>query len=266
MNSQAAFDIIASQYDAHFTESLIGKEQRRISRYWLEQLLSGRKNLQILEMNCGTGEDAFWLASLGHKVIATDASPSMIREARKKFGSEKNIIFYACEIEELGISFPGKKFDLIFSNFAGLNCISPEKMIFLAKDLCQLLDKAGYLAVVVFGKHTWWETFYYLLKGSPTKAFRRWNNQINLVRLKENIYQPVYYYSTTKLAKLFSPLQLEEKKPVGLFVPPAYLDGAMKKRPRFFDWLVRFENKTKKFPFGSSLADHTYLLFKKQTP
>lgn len=263
MNDQAAFDIIAAEYDAHFTETLVGKEQRAVSRYWLERFLMTKENLQILEINCGTGEDASWLASLGHKVIATDASPSMIRQAKKKFGSEKNIIFYACDFEELAISFPGKKFDLIFSNFAGLNCISPEKMIFLGKDLRQLLKENGHVAIVVFGKYTWWETFYYLLKGSPKKAFRRWNNKMNLVRLKGNVYQPVHYYSVKKLAQLFSPLRLEERKPVGLFVPPAYLEAAMKKRPKFFEWLARREEGAKKIPFASSLADHTYLLFKK---
>jgi ubiquinone/menaquinone biosynthesis C-methylase UbiE len=265
MNDQAAFNILASEYDAKFTESLVGKEQRNISRYWLEKLLTGKKNLQIIEINCGTGEDALWLASLGHRVIATDASAAMINEAQKKltFDSQKNIRFITCEFEELATLFATQKFDLIFSNFAGLNCVPPDKMIFLGRDLHKLLDKDGHLAVVVFGKHTWWETFYYLLKGNPGNAFRRWTNKKRTVRLGEDVHQPVHYYSARKLAKLLS-FQLEEKKPVGLFVPPSYLEEGMKKRPKLFNWLLRIDRRAKKLPFASSLADHMYLLFKKE--
>ncbi len=266
MTSEAAFDVVSSEYDAQFTETIIGREQRRISRYWLEKFLSGKKKIEILEINCGTGEDALWLASFGHQIIATDESPAMIHEAKKKLpvSIEKNVDFFTCSFENLAATLPLEKFDLIFSNFAGLNCVSPEKMVALNKELYSLLKKNGHFVIVVFGKHALWETFYYLLKGSPGKAFRRWSNKKKMVRLKENVYQPVYYYSIKKLEQIFSSFHLKEKRPVGLFIPPSYLEGVMNKRPKFFESLVTLEKKTKRFAIGGSFADHTYLLFKKE--
>ena len=79
------FDELANSYDADFTSSVIGRMQRK--RVWtvLTPLLNeASRSLNILEINCGTGEDALQLAGLGHRVIATDASEAMISLAREK--------------------------------------------------------------------------------------------------------------------------------------------------------------------------------------
>src|SRR4030095_6787666 len=145
----------------------------------------------------GTGEDALWLASLGHTVVATDQSAEMIFEAEKKLSvsGRKNARFISCDFENLTAQFSPQQFDLIFSNFSGLNCVSLNTMISLSKQLFSLLKTNGHFAAVVFGKYTWWETFFFLLKGQPDNAFRRWKNKDVKVRLAENIYQSVHYYS-----------------------------------------------------------------------
>ena len=266
MGELSAFDAIAAEYDKNFSESLIGKEQRQLSRHWLERFLQGKKQLHILEINCGTGDDALWLASLGHSVIATDQSTAMIHEAEKKLSgsTQNNIEFICCGFENLGNEFEGRQFDLIFSNFSGLNCVSPGIMVGLSKQLFCLLKDNGHFAAVVFGKYTWWESFFFLLKARPGKAFRRWSNNGVRVRLSENIYQTVYYYSVRQLTKMLSPLKLLEKKPIGLFIPPSYLEQAMKKRPNLFHSLTKMEKKLNGPGASSSFADHVYLLFKKE--
>jgi len=268
MSEMPAFDAIAAEYDKNFSESLIGREQRRLSRHWLEAFLKDKKKLQVLEINCGTGDDALWLASLGHSVVATDQSRAMIHEAEKKLyrSGQKNIRCICCDFENLANQFEAQQFDLIFSNFSGLNCVSPDMMTSLSKRFLGLLKDNGHLAVVVFGKYTWWESFFFLLKGRPGRAFRRWGNKGVRVRLAENIYQPVFYYSVPWLTKILSPLKLVEKKPIGLFIPPSYLEQAMKKRPNLFHSLTRLEKKLNGPTVSSSFADHVYLLFKKEQP
>src|SRR4030095_16876991 len=97
----SAFDAIAIEYDKNFNESLIGREQRHVTRHWLQKFLQKKKKLDILEINCGTGEDALWLASLGHTVVATDQSAEMIFEAEKKLSvsGRKNVRFISCDFE-----------------------------------------------------------------------------------------------------------------------------------------------------------------------
>jgi ubiquinone/menaquinone biosynthesis C-methylase UbiE len=261
------FDSIAAGYDRAFTYSLTGKAQRDRTRFFLEKFLEGRKSLRILEINCGTGEDACWLASLGHQVVATDASPAMIAEAKKKMDpvAHASLIFSVCPFDKLAQTFEGREFDLIFSNFAGLNCVSSVDMPLVSRNISILLAQFGHLAINVFGKRSWWETLYFLAKFKAGAAFRRWSPFPRLAVLKEGeANQEITYYPLSFWKKTFRPLQMIEKKPVGLFIPPSYLEAAMQKRPRFFRTLDRLEQKTNRLSAASSLADHVYLLFKKE--
>jgi ubiquinone/menaquinone biosynthesis C-methylase UbiE len=263
-NSITAFDAVAADYDITFSQSLTGKIQRRQARKWLSAFLQDKKNLRILEINCGTGDDANWLASMGHHVIATDGAAEMIQQARKKASSTNPVHFFHCTFLELCTSLRHEKFDLIFSNFSGLNCVNADELRLLNDQFQHLLRPGGHLAVVIFGKYSWWESIYYLAKLNPGKAFRRWRKKPSISRLKEEVEQPVYCYSISRFRRLLSRFQLVEKRPVGLFIPPSYIEGPIQKNPRIFHWLEKLEKKAGGIAVLSQLADHSYLLLKKK--
>src|ERR1700750_2270801 len=99
MPATSVFDNMASTYDADFTMSGIGKLQRERVWFFLSALLQKKgAALKILEINCGTGEDALRLAALGHQVIATDASAVMIETAKAKLPGtlEAKLQFVQC--------------------------------------------------------------------------------------------------------------------------------------------------------------------------
>jgi ubiquinone/menaquinone biosynthesis C-methylase UbiE len=267
MNRAATFDALAEAYDSSFVESLTGQAQRRMTHKWLQPVWAGRTGLHILEINCGTGTDAMWLAEQGHIVTATDASAAMINQAQQKAmvtSQLHQLRFQKCAFDELHTVFDGQQFDCIFSNFAGLNCVLPEDMRSLAKHLYSLLRPGGYLAVVLFGKYCAWEICYYLLKAQPKQAFRRWTNKQVMVPLTPAIQQPVYYYSTKHLVRLLAPLQLVYKKPVGLFIPPSWAEGLMQQHPRLYRSLRQLEHSLGGASLFSELADHSFILLKKE--
>lgn len=269
MNEQAAFDVLAADYDTSFSQSLTGQAQRQVSRQLLQSFMAGRGQLRILEINCGTGEDAWWLASLGHMVIATDQSDYMIQEARQKTLPgipEANPLFITCSFDQLVATLQHERFDLVFSNFAGLNCISPAQLTSLSRELQQLLTKDGHIAAVIFGKYCWLETCYYLLKADSHSAFRRWTRKPVMARLTDKVSQPVYYYSTRGFMKSMQQFSLLEKRPVGLFIPPSYMEHCMRRNRRVFGFLVKLERLLRPISLCSALADHTYLLLKKRIP
>jgi ubiquinone/menaquinone biosynthesis C-methylase UbiE len=267
MSKASTFDALARTYDAAFTESLIGRAQRRISYQWLRPALAQKKGMQVLEINCGTGTDAYWMAQKDHYVTATDASPAMIDKAKRKAITTHVVnqpVFQTCAFDELHTTFQGRQFDAIVSNFAGLNCVAPAAMDKLAKQFYQLLRPGGHLAVVLFGKYCLWETMYYLLKAQPRQAFRRWSNEEVIVPLSPTVQQPVYYYSVKNFAHLMRPLQLIEKRPVGLFIPPSWMETWIQQHQRFFQLLLKGEEKAGGASFTTSFADHVFLLFKKE--
>jgi SAM-dependent methyltransferase len=51
----------------------------------------GRIGGRVLDVGCGTGENALYLARLGHRVVGVDAAPSAIRKARHK-SEERGIV------------------------------------------------------------------------------------------------------------------------------------------------------------------------------
>jgi ubiquinone/menaquinone biosynthesis C-methylase UbiE len=269
MIEHAPFDVLAADYDTSFSQSLTGRAQRNVSRVWLQHFLLYRGPLRILEINCGTGDDALWLASLGHYVVATDQSARMIQEAEQKSAQINHPIkptFIRAGFDQLSTTLGTERFDLVFSNFAGLNCVAPHELTAFTNTLQELLTDKGHLAAVIFGKYCWWETCYYLFKADARNAFRRWKHKAVVAQLTNEVSQPVFYYSVSAFVKRLYPLRLREKRPVGLFIPPSYMEHSMRKHTRLFSLLVRLEKMIRHSSVGSSLADHTYILLQKHVP
>ncbi len=95
---RADFDQAAATYDNYFTFSEIGKKQRALVYEKLQKQLKDTN--KILEINCGTGEDAIWLANQNFLVTATDISKNMIEIAQSK-SNVKNLTFKILDINTL---------------------------------------------------------------------------------------------------------------------------------------------------------------------
>ena len=153
------FDTIASEYDAQFSSSKIGiKQRQRVWKYLLRHTFSEQR---VLELNCGTGIDAQFLGKRCLSVHATDLSTEMIATAKSR-NSQDNVSFQKLGIQYL--SEVNNEYDLIFSNFGGLNCISPEEWSIAAKEIHRLLSKNGSFIAVIMSRKCLWERFYFRLK------------------------------------------------------------------------------------------------------
>lgn len=266
MLAASPFDTLAETYDADFTTSGIGRLQRkRVWKYLLPLLNESERPLNILEINCGTGEDAIQLASMGHSVIATDASDAMIAKANEKIGGAAipilGLQFHTCSFDQLKNSFRGQKFDLVFSNFGGLNCIDKKALGQLRDDLRSLLRPDGKFFFVVMGNCCIREMIHFGIRGKWKSAFRRFKPVVDFSVNGDSM--AVYYYSPAALKAAFSPtFKLLQKRPVGLFIPPSYLEKRFAGNEKKFQRLEKREEK-----FGASslsvFADHYCAIFKR---
>ena len=110
-----AFNQLAKRYDDLFTKSLIGRAQRNAVWDVLERTF--RPGDRILELNCGTGEDALFLASKGVSVVACDASEEMIDCARQRHSIEApnaSVMFGSVPIEQIADLRTEHTFDGVF--------------------------------------------------------------------------------------------------------------------------------------------------------
>ncbi|MBP7511647.1 MAG: methyltransferase domain-containing protein [Bacteroidia bacterium] len=261
---QAIFNSIAANYDSSFSNSFIGIMQRNRVWKWLKKDLV-RTNLKtVLEINCGTGVDAFWLNEMGYIVTATDISPEMIRCALSKKVNPKssNPDFMVCGFNDLENRFRDKKFDLLFSNFAGLNCINKEELNNLNNVFNSLLNPNGLMVLVLLGKNSWLEQLYFLLKGDFKKSQRR--KRPDLAKLDEQSFQMTYCYSVKETKEIFSHFFCMGSKPIGIAIPPSYFEPIMRRMPFLRFPINLFETLLGRFSFLSNYADHTYLVFRKK--
>jgi len=257
---EAGFDKAAMTYDETFTNIPIGKMQRDLVYRELSKYLTSVK--KILEINCGTGEDAIWLAKRNFNVTATDISPKMIEVAKSKANFD-NLNFTTADINLITKSFENEKFDLLFSNFGGLNCLSKSELENFFGNIHSILYEKGKLALVIMPKNTLWEQCYFLAKGRFSSVFRR---QIESVKANvdgENV--TTYYYNPKDIVNLSEAnFEMIAAKPIGFFVPPSYLDGFFKNKKGVLGFLNTLEQRIKSWSFLSKYADHYIIILQKR--
>ncbi len=266
--STAAFDPVAAGYDQEFSHTAIGYLQRKEVWKYVEQVLEAAENkvLNILELNCGTGEDALFLAKRGHQVLATDISSGMVGVTAKKIkkaGLEALVNTKTLRIQQLQ-QLSNQKFDLIFSNFGGLNCLSADELATMASTLPTLLNPNGRLIAVVMSSFCVWETIYFLAKADIKNAFRRRDKEGVVANLGASDIHTWYYSPSTFTAFFKTSFYRAAIKPIGIAVPPSYLNPFVIKR----GWLLRgvktWEQRLNQYQGLGAWSDH-YLIDLKLT-
>ncbi len=257
---QNDFDIAAPLYDETFTNTSIGKAQRMQVYQQLNTSSIQDKSLQILELNCGTGEDANYFNSLNHNVTATDISNEMIAVALEKF-KDKDINFHQLDINKLSDFNPKEKFDLIFSNFGGFNCLSKTEIENFFTTVRSIISKQGKIVLVIMPKHTLWEKIYFTLKGNLKKANRRNSNEAINANV-DGVAVKTWYFNPKDILKISPGFSVKKIKPIGLFVPPSYLQSSFLGKKGMVSFLNILDTL---FGFSSlaKYADHYYIELQK---
>ncbi len=253
-----AFDTLAEEYDAHFTRSCIGRAQRDV--VWRKATEVFRGELSLLELNCGTGEDALFLAGRGHRVTALDASRAMIDRASMRKENEApnaRVDFRLLPTEYLG-ALPATHFDAVFSNFSGLNCV--DDLSEVGMQLAQRTSTGAPALLCFSTRFCLWESTWYLLRGEGRKAVRRWSGHSTAVL--NGVGVDVHYPTVREIAKAFAPyFRLCSATGVGIFVPPSYLESWMQRSPRVLAMLAAVDRVVCRLPVLRALGDHVLLHF-----
>lgn len=240
----AAFDRVAAQYDELWTRSAAGRAQRDAVWRRLDGLFHPGDS--VLDIGCGTGEDAAHLMSLGIAVEAIDASAEMVRLARARGVDAARI-----PIEEL--ARVNGDFDGAISNFGALNCVAD--LPSFRRELARLIRPGGRAALCVLGRFCLWETIWFLLRGRPGKARRRWAGDAAAASLGIR----VRHFSMRELERAMSPeFRLLAWEGIGVFVPPSYVTWPGERAMRACRELDR---RFARLPGPRACGDHRLAIF-----
>ncbi len=246
-----AFDAFAAGYDSGFTDSAPARLLREA--VW-RRLPPARR---ALDLGCGTGEDALFLARQGAEVTAADASPAMLDVAWRKaltagVGAQVETRLFDLNAPA-GLEGP---YDLVLSNFGAVNCaldLAP-----LAGLLQEVVAPGGTVAIVAMGRFCAWETLWYGLRGRGA-AVRRWSGISSATIGGQRI--PIRYWTPRGIAKAFGGFTVQSVHPIGLFLPPSDLFPWLEARPALLRRLARWEQGARN---GAAFADHHLTLLRRK--
>lgn len=260
-----SFHDIAKDYDSSFTFSEIGKKQRSLVYYHISNsigLATPKSTLNVLEINGGTGEDALWWATKGHQVLFTDASESMTQIAQAK-SQLNNPQYHTLDIKNIVHIQDKGPFDVVFSNFGGLNCLNETELKIFFQDCLKLTSNKAVLSLVIMPKNCLWEKIFFSFKREWHKVNRR-EKRVNMVKLGDQEVA-TYFYNPKDIKRLSKPLfEITNIKPIGLFVPPSYLEPLFKKRKKLLSILYYLDLKLSRFSFFARFSDHYLIELKRK--
>jgi len=258
-----AFDGLAATYDATFTQSRIGRAQR--DSVWRVLQHTFQPHDRILELNCGTGEDALFLAGNNMSVYACDASAAMIDRASRRQRAEApstDVTFRHLPTEHIAALHSINGFDGVLSNFSGLNCV--RDLGATAKTLSELVRPGAALIFCFSTRFCLTEIIYFLLCGEWRKAVRRCSGSTTARVGNQQI--EIYYPTAYQLRKLFAPyFTLQGCTGIGVAVPPSYLEAWAAYRPRLFRFFCALERVLAPLPLFRVTGDHMLLHFVRVT-
>jgi ubiquinone/menaquinone biosynthesis C-methylase UbiE len=268
MSTAAVFDRMAARYDELWTTTAIGRAQRHLVWRHIDALFQPGE--RILDIGCGTGEDAAHFAARGVTVYATDASPAMVRLAQAR--GVAAVVLSAEDLATIGATFDGA-----VSNFGALNCVADLPAV--AGSLAGLVRPGGSVAICLLGRFCAWETLYYGVRFEFRKAFRRLVGHALACPLQEQsspraasphsgdgklkLAPPimVHYPTAAEVRAAFAPDFVWQRwTGIGLFVPPSYV----KLPAALVGMLAACDRLLARLPLLRGMADHRlYLLVRR---
>lgn len=241
------------------TNPIISYIRQRVRQQLLHVTASGQ---QVLELNAGTGMDGAFLARQGRTVTATELADGMYYELKAKAqqpdtaGRLSAVQLDYHQLDQL----TGGPFDLVFSNFGGLNCTPDLAQVF--QPLARLLKPGGRAVLVMMPPVCPWELSY-LLRGKGRLAFRRLSGKAPAHL--EGTYFDTWYYTPRQVCEAFP----EGFRQVGLsglgsLVPHPHMARFPEKLPRLYAALQRVEERVAHWPLIRQWADHYMITLQKQ--
>jgi ubiquinone/menaquinone biosynthesis C-methylase UbiE len=255
-----AFDQVATRYDTDSTYLALSVWFRNLIWERMERCYPAESHL--LELGCGTGEDAIWHAKRGGHVTATDASPAMLEQARQKAGIAgvpDRITLQSYDFSQPENSpFKGLKFDGVYSDYGALNCIDHATLARVAAVLSDCVKPGGIAGLCLIGRWCTWELLWHSARLRFKRAFRRVKGQA--VAHLEGRYFTVYYPTPGEVARAFGAgWRVRRVSGVGVFLPPSDLYQKVGERQRLAETLLRLERwSADRYPLNH-LGDHYWI-------
>jgi len=252
------FDHLAKDYDTVFTQDPIAAWLRQ--RVWARLDALFQPPMQVLELGCGTGEDAAYLMSRGVHVTATDASLKMLHQAQHKNPDLHTHPFDFNNTDTWNLS---GQFEGVYSNFGALNCTN--QWASLAEYLASITTPQAKLGFGIMGRICLWETLWHASHLEFKTATRRWKGY-HLAHLSDATPLMIYYPSPQMITSIFAPyFRVTNLIGLGVALPHTEAYDVVTKRPTLQRWLTHLEISLAERKIWRAIGDHYWIELERYT-
>lgn len=138
----------------------------------------------VLDIGCGEGGDALWLAGRGWKVTAVDVSATVLERARAQAaerGLTANVTFEKCDVSQ---SLPNGSFDLVSAQYSHTPIDIPREQVL--RRAAESVAMQGLLLIVDHASTAPWSW-----NQDPDVRFPTPQDTLEKLGLDENHWQPI---------------------------------------------------------------------------
>jgi SAM-dependent methyltransferase len=261
------FGRAAERYDQEVGKNAAMRYMRQVSLETLE--ITFKPGQTVIEVGCGTGEEAVHLSRRGICVLATDVSSEMIAMTARRVADMgvQDMVQTRCtaagELSTLIDEYGPGSFDGGYSSFGPLNGERDLRTVCAA--LAVLIRTDGRMVVSVMNRFYPLETAWYLLHGHPYEGVRRWKGRaMARVSPARPDVVPTWYYTPGAFARAFAPsFRRVSCRALPLLLPSPPLATLWIRAPRLLRKLIPCEEwLSRRWPF-CALGDHFLMVLRR---
>lgn len=267
---EARFDQAAKSYDLRYGPPSGSSPGNPLVTWLRAQHLAVLRdifppNASLLDIGCGTGEEAMSLVQTGYSVLGIDISPKMIWQAQAKaagYGVLRGLLFRRlaagrlAELDERG-PFGGA--------YAGLGTLNTEPDLpGVARGLYDLLEPGAAFAATVLNRRCLYERLHTLRRAKPAVSVTRSAGWVEAQAGASSVIAPVRFYTPDEFAAAFAPLfTVESSIALPLWLPPVHLCDVYNENPGRFKSLEARDRRMRSWRGFRAWGDHFLMILRR---
>ncbi len=262
-DTQQAFDGVAASYHRSNVENPLLDAMRR--RLWDAVERHVPAGAHVLDLGCGPGTDIVPFATRGYRVTAIDSSAAMVHEARtrvREHGLAGTVDVHRLGIQDIARLAPAT-FDAACSNLGPLNCV-PD-LAAAARAIAERVRPGGVLIASVIGRVCPWEIAVYTARRDWRRVRVRFGVDLTPVPLEgRTVWTRYYRPAAFARACAAAGFRSIERRALGLFAPPPYLDAFARRHPSAVAALQRIDDAIGGWPGLRAIGDHFLIVMRRE--